>query len=93
MPADLPPDRAVIDRIEGDIAVLLVGPDGDRHEVAATDLPDGAVDGDVVQVAVTGHAVIVTVGAVDRPLTAARRSDAQQRLSRVLKERGTGRFS
>ncbi|MFP4235446.1 MAG: DUF3006 domain-containing protein [Nitriliruptoraceae bacterium] len=91
MPADLPGDRAIIDRIEGGVAVLLVGPDGGRHEVATTDLPDGAVDGDVVEVAVTGGAV--TVGAVDRPLTDARRTDAQQRLSRILKERDSGRFS
>jgi hypothetical protein len=37
--------HAVVDRIEGDRAVLLVGDDEAEHLVAASDLPEGATEG------------------------------------------------
>ena len=52
MSADLPADRAVVDRIEAGIAVLLVGPAGEQHELDADRLPAGVQAGDVVTVLV-----------------------------------------
>jgi hypothetical protein len=89
--ADLPENRAVIDRIDAGIGVLLIGPAGDQHEVDASLLPEGARDGDVIEATVEND--IVVAGPIDRELTDARRTDAQQRLSRIRKGRGSGRFS
>lgn len=50
MSAELPADRAVVDRIEAGIAVLLVGPAGEQHELDAARLPAGVQAGDVVTV-------------------------------------------
>lgn len=52
MSAELPADRAVVDRIEAGIAVLLVGPAGEQHELDADRLPTGVQAGDVVTVRV-----------------------------------------
>jgi hypothetical protein len=87
---DVPDDRAVVDRIDDGIAVLLVGPAGDQHELDADRLPDGVGDGDVVAVTIDGDDIVV--GEVDRALTDARRAKAEQRLARIRKERSRGRF-
>lgn len=50
MSAELPADRAVVDRIEAGIAVLLIGPAGEQHELDAARLPAGVQAGDVVTV-------------------------------------------
>jgi hypothetical protein len=42
--------RAVVDRIEGEQAVLLVGDDEAEHLVAVADLPEGAGEGAWLQV-------------------------------------------
>ncbi len=89
--SELPDNRAVIDRIESGIAVLLVGPAGGRHELDATLLPEGAGDGDVVMVTVEGAAIVA--GEIDRKLTDARCADAEQQLARLRKGRSGRRFS
>ena len=90
MQAELPGNRAVIDRIISGVGVLLVGPAGDQHELDAALLPDGAGDGDVVAVTIERDTVVV--GEVDRDLTDARRADAEQRLARIRRGRSSGRF-
>jgi len=44
--------KAMIDRFEGDLAVLLVGEEQDRLEVNKIMLPTGAKEGDWLQVEV-----------------------------------------
>ncbi len=88
MPDDLPMDRAVIDRIvDGDTAVLLVGPTEDPLHVPMEALPEGASEGDWL---VLDLARLI-VG-VDRELTDARAADLEGRLERIRRERGGGRF-
>lgn len=83
-------DRAVIDRITEGIAVLLVGPAGDEHECDASQLPEGAGDGDVITVTSEGDALVI--GGIDQQLTDARRADVAERLARLRDERAGGRF-
>ena len=84
MPSDLPPDRAVIDRISDGVCVLLVGPAGDQHEVAHTSLPPGATEGSVVKIDFDPD---LTVGSVDNELTRARSDEATRRLDRIRHQR------
>ena len=81
--AQVPDDAAVIDRIEdGRHAVLLVGPDEVELVVAADWLPVGAGEGDWVRLTLTR----------DDDLTAARRADVAERMERIRRTRGSGRF-
>lgn len=80
----IPPDAVVLDRIvDGQRAVLLVGPDEVELVVDHASLPEGAAEGDWFRLALIA----------DVELTAARRSDAEDRLARIRMERSTGRFS
>ncbi len=49
--------KAIIDRIEGDLAVLLMGDDGlSRVSVPLSLLPDGCREGDVLNVSIERNA-------------------------------------
>ena len=82
--------RAVIDRITDGWAVLLVGDREQERRVRVDDLPDGAEEGSIVQVRVSGLKVEV-VGVQDGA-TEKKRSEVKDRLSRLKKSRSTGRF-
>jgi len=82
-PDAVPPDAAVIDRIEdGRRAVLLVGPDEVELVLDAGLLPDGAAEGDWLRLGLV----------LDAGLTAARRAALTDRLDRIRRTRGGGRF-
>lgn len=80
----IPRDAVVLDRIvDGQRAVLLVGPDEVELVIDHASLPVGAAEGDWFHLVLTA----------DVELTAARRSDAEDRLARIRAERSRGRFS
>ena len=82
--------RAVIDRITDGWAVLLVGDREQELRVRETELPDGAEEGSIVQVRVSG--LKVEVVEVDDGATDEKRAEMKDRLSRLRKSRSTGRF-
>lgn len=87
----IPVDRAVIDRIvEGEDAVLLVGPRECERRVPASLLPQDVSDGEVVIVEHSHGEVRIT--GVDAWLTSARRSSLARRMERIRAERRGGRF-
>ena len=67
---------ATIDRFEGEIAVLLIGPEQTPVNVPRTELPEEARQGDVVRLE----------GSVDREETERRRAEVEERIER-LKDR------
>ena len=67
---------ATIDRFEGEVAVLLVEPDGTPVNVPRTELPEEARQGDVLRLE----------GSVDREETERRRAEVEERIER-LKQR------
>lgn len=69
-PTGIPTDRAVVDRIEDDTAVLLVGPGGTPLHVGVADLPEGAGAGTWVVLDVQFSPPFAV--AIDEQLTAAR---------------------
>lgn len=88
---DIPPDRAVIDRIvDGVTAVLLVGPDETELLVGVDQLPDDAGEGDWVVIDPGG--ACASVVAVDADLTRRRATDIDARLARIRARRSGGRF-
>ena len=82
--------RAVIDRITDGWAVLLVGDREQERRVRESDLPDGAEEGSIVQVRVSG--LKVEVVGVDGGATDEKRAEMKDRLGRLKKSRSTGRF-
>ena len=79
----VPDDAAVVDRIEdGRHAVLLVGESEVELVVDVTLLPEGTVEGDWLRLGL----------AADAERTALRRSTMEQRLERIRRTRGGGRF-
>ena len=82
--------RAVIDRITDGWAVLLVGDQEQERRVRESELPDGAEEGSLVQVRVSG--LTVDVVGVDATATDEKRAGMTDRLSRLKKSRSTGRF-
>jgi hypothetical protein len=82
--------RAVIDRITGEWAVLLVGDKEQERRVRASDLPDGADEGSIVDVRSTG--LKLEVIATDDAATEAKRGEMKDRLSRLKNTRSSGRF-
>lgn len=82
--------RAVVDRITDGWAVLLVGDREQERRVRESDLPDGAEEGSIVQVRVSG--LKVEVVAVDAGATDEKRAELKDRLSRLKRTRSTGRF-
>lgn len=83
-------ERAVIDRIEGDDAILLVGDREQERRVPADDLPKGAKEGSILDVRVS--TLKVEVVGVDDAATDEERSEMRGRLERLKKDRSTGRF-
>ncbi len=71
------PITATIDRFEGEIAVLLVGPEQTPVNVPRSELPEDADQGDVVRLE----------GTVDSEETERRRENIQEKIER-LKKRG-----
>lgn len=71
----------VLDRIEGETAILL-SDGGGAHELPAASLPCGAAEGDVLICGREGLWVI------DRGETDRRRAAADGRLSRLLNKQG-----
>ena len=82
--------RAVIDRITDGWAVLLVGDREQERRVRESDLADGAKEGSIIQVRVSG--LKVEVIDVDAGATDEKRAEMKLRLSRLQKSRSTGRF-
>ena len=91
MSRDPKDQRAVIDRITDDWAVLLIGDQGQERRVKADELPDGAKEGSIVTVRVTG--LRVEVFEVDDAATEEKRSEMKDRLGRLKRTRSTGRFN
>lgn len=83
--------RAVIDRITDEWAVLLVGDREQERRVRVNDLPDGAEEGSIVQVRVSG--LKVDVLEADDTATDEKRAEMKDRLSRLKQSRSTGRFN
>lgn len=91
MTLPIPRDRAVVDRIvDGNTAVLLVGPEGTELHLPAEALPDGATDGTWVVLDLEEPDPAVT--AIDHELTDTRAQHLSARLARIRKERTGGRF-
>jgi hypothetical protein len=85
------PDRAVVDRIvDGETAVLLLGPAEEEVLLPAASLPPGATEGSwvVVDREVTPPEVVE----VDAALTDARAEAFDARLERLRRDRRGGRF-
>jgi beta-lactamase superfamily II metal-dependent hydrolase len=79
---DIPPDRAVVDRIvDGTTAVLLVGPTEDELLVPADSLPEEAAEGSWVVVDLDADPP--TVSGIDHELTEARSRDLEARMERA----------
>jgi hypothetical protein len=79
----VPDDAAVVDRIvDGRHAVLLVGPAEVELHVDVALLPEGTAEGDWLRVGFT----------LDPDRTARRRSDLEDRMERIRRARGGGRF-
>ena len=73
--------KAVIDRFEGDKAVLLVGEEQDRLVVLRSFLPKNAKEGDWLQVDVEDDRVLSAV--IDANETAAAKSRIADKLARL----------
>jgi len=83
VPSEVPRDAAVVDRIEdGTLAVLLVGPDEVELVLDVSVLPAGAREGDWLRITF----------AVDGGLAEARRAALAERMDRIRRTRGGGRF-
>jgi hypothetical protein len=82
--------RAVIDRIEAESAILLVGDREHERRVPVDDLPEGAKEGSIVDVRVS--ALKVEVVGVGDAAANEKRAELQGRLDRLRKTRSTGRF-
>lgn len=80
--------RAVLDRIEDGVAVLLVGDDESPLEVAADALPRDAGAGDVLVIDADGRPV-----AIDHEATDAARAAAEVQLTRIRSRQHGGRFA
>jgi hypothetical protein len=85
-----PERRGVIDRLEEDQAVILVGDDEVEHHLPVAELPAEAAEGSVVLLEVDGERL--TVLGVEAIETEQRRADMAERLARLRRERSTGRF-
>ena len=80
-------ERAVIDRVEDGLAVLLVGTDEKEVVVRLRDLPEGSGPGVWLRVNLDGERL--THAEVDSETTRVRKSRIQQTLNRLL-GRGQG---
>jgi hypothetical protein len=88
---DIPPGRAVVDRIVDDTtAVLLVGPSEDELLVPAVSLPAGVEEGSWVVVDLDADPP--TVSGIDHELTETRSRDLEARMEQLRERRSGGRF-
>ena len=90
MPDDrsIGPDRAVVDRIvDGETAVLLVGPQQAELHVPVDHLPEGATDGTWIILDLAAFIV-----GIDQDLTDRRRAKLDARLAQLRQQRAGGRF-
>lgn len=78
--SETPAQRAVVDRIEGDLAVLLVGDREEEHHVPAARLPDGAGEGTWLLVSTAGE---LRVLGLDPDGEAAQRDRVADRLEQL----------
>lgn len=74
------PITATIDRFEGEMAVLLVGPEQTVVNVPRSDLPADANQGDVVRLE----------GTVDREGTERRRTEIRKKIERLKRRDNQG---
>ena len=75
-------ERAVIDRVEDGLAVLLVGTDEKEVLARLRDLPEGSEPGVWLRVILAGERL--THAEVDTETTRVRKSRIQQTLNRLL---------
>ena len=75
-------ERAVIDRVEDGLAVLLVGTDEKEVVASLRDLPEGSGPGVWLRVTLDGERL--THADVDTETTRVRKSRIQQTLNRLL---------
>jgi hypothetical protein len=73
--------KAVIDRFEDDLAVLLVGEEEEQLVVPRTSLPNGAKEGDWLQVEVEDDHLVSAV--VDLDETTAAKERIAEKLARL----------
>jgi len=73
--------KAVIDRFEGDKAVLLVGEEEDKLIVPRASLPSGAKEGQWLQVDVEDDRVQSAI--IDKAETAKRIENIEEKLARL----------
>jgi hypothetical protein len=81
--------KAVIDRFEGDKAVLLVGEEEDRLVVPRASLPQGVKEGTWLQVDVADDRVLSAT--IDKAETAKRIKSIEEKLAKI--RRGEQRTS
>lgn len=84
---EIPADRAVVERIDDQVALLLVGPAEDGLHVPVEVLPDGVGEGTWLRLDLDA----LVVG-IDRDLTEARAADVRTRMERIRREQRGGRF-
>ncbi|EZH67066.1 hypothetical protein DH09_03770 [Bacillaceae bacterium JMAK1] len=83
-------ERAVLDRIEDGIAVILVGKNEEEYHVKATELPEGATDGTILDVqATSGKIQDMTINHEE---TADQKARISAKMNQLKKKKG-GRFS
>ncbi len=75
--------KAVVDRFEGDKAVLLVGEEQDRLVVPRGSLPAGVKEGQWLQVEVADDRVLSAT--VDQAETAKRMASIEEKLAQLRK--------
>lgn len=76
-------DKAVIDRFEDGVAVLLVGDEERRMEVPRKTLPRGAMEGHWLQVEIEGERLVNAI--IDKKETARVRQQVREKLARLRK--------
>jgi hypothetical protein len=85
-PSGIGPDRAVVERVAGDTAVLLVGPGHTEVHVPAADLPEEVGEGTWVILDVQLQPPLVL--GPDPALTGDRAAALQRRLDALRPDRG-----
>jgi hypothetical protein len=91
VPADGESRRGVVDRIVEEVAVILVGDEETEHHVPVDELPPGTGEGAIVRLTFSHDRVQVT--GVEEGETERLRDEMSERLARLRRERGCGRFS
>lgn len=82
--------RAVIDRLEGDLAVVLVGEEETEDHLPVGSLPDGAAEGSWLWVE-RDQGSLVVIG-LDSEGGHAQQRRIEERMARLREQGDTGRF-